>query len=192
MGIVNATTLYDGNFDFTKATATDVQFAFIITMPFRFRVGNPYRCRFENRGAHYDIWIKNNPLPTSEAGIPLHGLMRAGGRLEDLWSRVVLIPNKSIVTDSELEALRRCSGNVDATPFESRNRQLFTAIQALNAFTVGYHTARRARRLRHKRSGIEVALGSDWRGQELGRQLYQGIWLLVMQQADALSLHGFP
>lgn len=141
MGIVNTTMLYDGNFDFKKVTADDVVFAFVVRMPFRFRVSSPYHCHFENRGARYDIWIKNKPIPPAESGIPLHGLIQAGGSVEDLWSRVVIIPNKCGVTDAEIDALRQDGGSLDSASFESRNKQLFPAMQALNAFIIGYHTA---------------------------------------------------
>jgi hypothetical protein len=141
MGIVNTTTLYDAKFDFTMATANDVLFGFIVAMPFRFRVSSPYHSQFENRGARYDIWINNRPLPTSEAGILLHALTRAGGKVEDLWSRVVVIPNKSGVMDDEVDSLRCCGGNVNSAPFKSRIKQLFPAMQALNAFTIGYQAA---------------------------------------------------
>ena len=134
MGIVNTTMLYDGNFDFMKVTADDVVFGFVVRMPFRFRVSSPYHCHFENRGADYDIWIKNTPIPPTESGIPLHGLIRAGGSVEDLWSRVVIIPNKCGVTDAEIDALRQGGGNLDSASIESRNKQLFPAMQALNAF----------------------------------------------------------
>lgn len=141
MGILNATTLYDANFTFANATANDVHFAFVVKMPFRFRVGSPYHCRFESSGAHYDIWIRNEPLPASESGIVLHGLIRAGGKVEDLWSQVIIIPDKSRISNAELAALRNCDGDVDRAPFESRTKQLFPALQALNAFIIGYHNA---------------------------------------------------
>ncbi len=141
MGIVNTTMLYDENFDFKNVTADDVVFGFVVRMPFRFRVSSPYHCHFENRGAWYDIWINNKPIPPSESGNPRHGLMQVSGTVEDLWSRVVIIPNKSGVTDAEVNALRHHGGNLDIASFESRNKQLFPAMQALNAFIIGYHTA---------------------------------------------------
>ncbi len=141
MGIVNTTTLYDGNFDFKKATAENLLYGFIVRMPFRFRVASPYHCRFENQGAQYDIWIRNKPIPASESGFPLHGLIRSGGSVEDLWSSVVIIPHKSGATEAEVEALKQYEGNVSASSFDSRNKQLFPAMQALNAFIIGYHTA---------------------------------------------------
>jgi hypothetical protein len=141
MGIVNSTTLYDDGFDFASATADDVHFAFAVKMPFRFRVTTPYHCHFENRGAHFDIWIRNRPVPESEPGLALHGLLRDGGSIEDLWSRVVIIVNKSGASGAELDALKRRQSNVDMASFESRNKQLFPAMQALNTFIIGYHTA---------------------------------------------------
>ena len=141
MGLVNLTTLYDENFDFAKAIADDVHFAFILRTPFRFRVNSPYHCHFGNRGNHYDIWIKNEPIPASESGISFHSFIAEGRTVDDLWSRVVIIPSKSRLSDAEVDALRRCEGNVDNAPFESRKKSLFPAMQALNAFIIGYHGA---------------------------------------------------
>src|SRR6476646_2223039 len=98
MGMIYKTTLYDENFDLKKTTADDMLYGFVVRMPFRFRIPSPYHCRFENRGAQYDIWIRNKPIPASESGIALHGLSRSGEPLEDLWSSVVIIPLKCGVT----------------------------------------------------------------------------------------------
>jgi hypothetical protein len=141
MGIVNTTTLYEANFEFASATADHVHYAFALRMPFRFRVSSPYHCHFENRGARYDIWIRNGPIPESASGIALHPLIRNGGTVEDLWSMVMVIPNKSGVTEAEVGAVRRCDGNVDGLQFGSRHKQFFPVMQALNAFIIGYQSA---------------------------------------------------
>ena len=141
MGIVNSTTLYADNLDFTKAKSEDVFFAFIIRLPFRFRVKNSYHIHFENQGNEYDIWIRNKPMEVTEPGMRLHSLIRQGGNVEDLWSTVAIIPNQGKITEDELSAVRNCQGNVEKVALESRTKQLFPAMQALNAFIVGYHTA---------------------------------------------------
>jgi hypothetical protein len=71
----------------------------------------------------------------------LHSLTREGGKLEDLWSTVAVVPTKDRITPDELATVQNCQGNVDSLGFESRTKQLFPAMQALNAFIVGYHTA---------------------------------------------------
>lgn len=140
MGIVHSITLHDNNFDFTKATTEDVYFVFIITVPFRFRVSSPYHCHFENRGHAYDIWIRNKPMEKTEVGMRLQSLIRQGGKVEDLWSTVALIPNKGRITAAELAAVQNCHGNVDKVAIETRTKELFPAMQALNAFIIGYQT----------------------------------------------------
>lgn len=141
MGLVNTSILYDDRFDFSKAAAEDVYFAFIIKMPFRFRVSNGFHCHFQTQGCDYDVWIKNTPVEQSEPGMVLHRLASQGGRLEDLWSTVAIIPNAGRVTLEELNALRSCHGDVEHLALESRTKQLFPAMQALNALIIGYHTA---------------------------------------------------
>jgi len=141
MGIVNCTTLYDNNFEFKKASVEDVYFAFIVRLPFRFRVSSPYHLRFENQGQEYDIWIRNKPMEVTEPGMRLHSLIRQGGNVEDLCSTVAVIPNKGKITADELTAVQSCQGSVDNLALESRTKHLFPVMQALNAFIIGYHTA---------------------------------------------------
>lgn len=141
MGIVNSTTLYADNIDFTKARAEDVYFAFIIRLPFRFRVKSHYHIHFENHGNEYDIWIRNKSMEVMEPGMLLHSLIRQGGNVEDLWSTVAIIPNHGKITADELSTVQNCQGNIEKVVLESRAKQLFPATQALNAFIVGYHTA---------------------------------------------------
>jgi hypothetical protein len=139
MRIVNSTTLYDATLDFAKARAEDVYFAFVIRLPFRFRVKSPYHSHFESRGTAYDIWIRNKPMDVTDPGLwPI----RQGGNVEDLWSTVAIIPNEGKITADELSAVQNCQGNVEKVALGStRSKQLFPAMQALNAFIIAYHTA---------------------------------------------------
>ncbi len=68
MGIVNTTTLYDGNFDFKKATAENLLYGFIVRMPFRFRVASPYHCRFENRALNTTSGSETNRSQPANQG----------------------------------------------------------------------------------------------------------------------------
>jgi len=136
------TTLCNNDFDFTQATYDDVYFAFLVKLPFRFRVGSPFHCHFEAQGDNYDIWIRNKPIEAAtEPGMTLPALIRQGGKVEDLWSTVAVIPNKGGITPDELAAIQTCHGDVEKAALESLNKRLFPAMQALNAFVVGYHTA---------------------------------------------------
>src|SRR5437773_32845 len=108
MGIWNSTTLYDNNFDLTTATTEGVYFGFIVKMPFRFRVSSPYHCHFEHQGHEYDLWIRNKPMEMTEPVI--EPLIRQGGKVEDLWSTIAVIPNKSHITADELTSVQNCQG----------------------------------------------------------------------------------
>jgi hypothetical protein len=141
MGIVNTTTVYDNNFDFAKASTEDVYFAFIINVPFRFRVSSPFHSHFQSQGNEYDLWIINKPMEVTEPGMRLHSLVRQGGKVEDFWSTVAIVPNKGKITIDELAIVQNCHGNVDSVALESRTGQSFPAMQALNAFIIGYHIA---------------------------------------------------
>jgi hypothetical protein len=134
-------TIYQRNFDFKKVSGSDMLYGYLVTMPFRFRVASPYHCNFEYRNAQYDIWITNQPIPTGESGVVLHEVFKSGLSLDDLWSRVLIIPHACRPTTSEIDALKEYEGGADDVPFESRKKQLFPAMQALNGFIVGYHTA---------------------------------------------------
>ena len=96
------TTLHNTIFAFTQTTPEDVSFAFIIRLPFRLRVGSPFRCHSETQGEQYDIWIRNRAMETTEPGMHLPALIRQGGKAEDMWSTVAVIPNKGKITPDEL------------------------------------------------------------------------------------------
>ena len=78
MGIVTCLTFHESEFDFTKATTDDVYFAFVLTVPFRFRLKSPYQIHFENQGKEYDIWIRNNPIDVTEPDKIIASLIQRG------------------------------------------------------------------------------------------------------------------
>lgn len=141
MSIVNNTTIYIVDLDRSKVTVDDVYFCFILTVPFRFRVASPYHCRFESQGNGYDIWIRNQPVTTPDSESGLLTLARSGGNLADLWSAVAIIPHKGRITSDELMIVLDSLGKSGAVQLDSKNKQMFPAMQALNTFIIGYHTA---------------------------------------------------
>jgi hypothetical protein len=134
-------TFHNNDFDFTKATEADVCFAFIVRLSFRLRVPNFYHCHFVSQHGEYDLWVKNRAMETTEPMMWLHALHRAGGKIDDLWSTVAVMPNRVRLTPEELESLRTCHGDMNKVALVERvNKNLWPAMQALNAFIIGYHT----------------------------------------------------
>jgi hypothetical protein len=130
------------DFDFATATDGDVYFAFIVKLPFRLRVADLYHCHLESQHGEYDLWVRNVQIGTTEPLLRLHTLIQQGGKIEDLWSTVAVMPNKVRLTPEELTSLRICQGDLDKIAVNDRlNKHLWLAMQALNAFIIGYHTA---------------------------------------------------
>jgi hypothetical protein len=116
-----------------------MRLAFVIQLPFRFRVGEFYRHRFLYRDRYFEILIRNQLTLSSET--QLHKVLSGGKQYNELWTETLIVIEKPKIDDDTLNDLRNWDPDKeDQLPIRTTG-DVFEAMGALNCFVIAYATA---------------------------------------------------
>jgi len=138
LSLWNSASFIADGFDVKKTTHKNIRFAFVITLPFRLRVGNFYRHHFICRDKFFEI-ILRNPISIPENS-EIHKILFKVKSHDKLWTEAIIVSEQPTVGDDSLGRIRSWKPNEEKIPIRATG-QLFYANRACNHFIVAYSTA---------------------------------------------------
>jgi hypothetical protein len=132
--------LYPESYDLTETRASDVQFGFVVELPFRLRVGTWYSHEITARGKRFTIWLLNRVAVSDEHASGFEAL-KPGGTASDLWTEALLVLHDTDFAEEAVASLRVSAREGREPEYLRPEAERFDAMEALNHFVVGYATA---------------------------------------------------
>ena len=138
MFVTHTASLVSDDFDFQRITKDMVHMGFLVQLPFRLRVGEFYRHKFNCRGKSFEIVLYNRfKIPED---LPIHEVIQKLKQFDVLWTEALIIVRNPKITKQTLKNLRNWSPEKSSIPYFDSGGSIFDALEALNHFIVAYST----------------------------------------------------
>jgi hypothetical protein len=140
MPITYSTILYPESYDLANARADDLRFGFVVSLPYRLRVGAWYRQEISARGKQFTLWLLNR-VAVSEDEPSGFEAIGDKGVVSDLWTEALLVLSDTDVSEESMTALRLSAQDGGELRHPRPEAERFAAMEAINHFVIGYATA---------------------------------------------------